>query len=228
MFYIYLYMSISIYTAILWKETRKKTRCSQEIGLIGELQSRAQKKGPMTTLALDNHTRNGSLSTQGGTVHEERGSMSQARYDHVPLACAKYFSVWVLVWPWSYLESHCLGTRSWGACVLLFLLGFHLSFNPHIWFMNRFPQPAQKLCSIYNSLTILSPIFTCTGYRKIRRTNVLIHEIATHSTNKIVIYINPPPHIYVTIDHSQPSPFPEREQISPPGFIVFHFSPPLV
>lgn len=93
MFYIYLYMSISIYTAILWKETRKKTRYSQEIGLIGELQSRAQKKGPTTRLALDNHTRDGSLSTQGGTVHEERGSMSQAHYDHVPLACAKYFSV---------------------------------------------------------------------------------------------------------------------------------------
>lgn len=66
MFYIYLYMSISIYTAILWKETRKKTRYSQEIGLIGELQSRAQKKGAMTTLALDDHTRDGSLSTQGG------------------------------------------------------------------------------------------------------------------------------------------------------------------
>lgn len=31
-------------------------------------------------------------------------------------------------------------------------------------------------------------------------------------------YILIPPHIYVTIDHSQPSPFPEREQISPPWF----------
>lgn len=58
--------------------------------------------------------------------------------------------------------------------------------------MNHLPQPAQKLCSIYNSLNVLSPIFTCTGYRKIRRTNVLIPEIATPS-NKIVIYINSPP-----------------------------------
>lgn len=49
-------MSISIYTAILWKETRKKIKYSQEIGLTGELQSRAQKKGSMKTLALDNHT----------------------------------------------------------------------------------------------------------------------------------------------------------------------------
>lgn len=39
MFYIYIYICLSIYTAILWKEIRKKIRFSQEIGLIGELQS---------------------------------------------------------------------------------------------------------------------------------------------------------------------------------------------
>lgn len=70
MFYIYLYMSISIYiyTAILWKETRKKIQYSQERALIGELQGQAQKKGSMTTLALDNHTWDGSLTTQGGAL----------------------------------------------------------------------------------------------------------------------------------------------------------------
>lgn len=45
MFYIYLYMSISIYTAILWKETKRKIKYSQEVGLIGELQSQAQREG---------------------------------------------------------------------------------------------------------------------------------------------------------------------------------------
>lgn len=32
-------ISIYIYTAILWKEIKKKIKYSQEIGLIGELQS---------------------------------------------------------------------------------------------------------------------------------------------------------------------------------------------
>lgn len=45
MFYIYLYMSISIYTAILWKETKRKIKYSQEVGLIGELQSQVQREG---------------------------------------------------------------------------------------------------------------------------------------------------------------------------------------
>ena len=46
MFYIYIY--IYLYMAILWKETKKKIRFSQEIGLIGEFQSCVQKKGSMT------------------------------------------------------------------------------------------------------------------------------------------------------------------------------------
>lgn len=44
-------MSISIYTAILWKETRKKIKYSQEIGLTGELQSRAQTKGSIKNIS---------------------------------------------------------------------------------------------------------------------------------------------------------------------------------
>lgn len=73
-FYIFLYMSISIsiyiYTAIPWKETWKKIKYSQEIALIGELQGRAQKKGSVTTLALDNHTWAGSHTRRSFALGE--------------------------------------------------------------------------------------------------------------------------------------------------------------
>lgn len=70
-------MSISIDTAILWKETKKKIRYSQEIGLMGALQSRAQKKGSRT-LALDNHTWDEGFSDDMGGLAGVGGSVPAA------------------------------------------------------------------------------------------------------------------------------------------------------
>lgn len=78
-------ISIYIYTAIPWKETWKKIKYSQEIALIGELQGRAQKKGSVTTLALDNHTWAGSLHKAELCIKREAPCL-RASHGRVPLA----------------------------------------------------------------------------------------------------------------------------------------------
>lgn len=159
--------------------------------MIGELQSRLQKKGSMTTLALDNHTWDGWFSdSTGGTWHQERSSVFQGlRWPLCTRFCNTIPCVWVLIWPWSYLHSHTVWGPNPGVLVChCFSWTVHLSFKPHIWLVKHLPPLAQRLCPISSSLNILSPIFLLHSFRKIR-TNVLIHEIATPSTNKIYTYI---------------------------------------
>lgn len=143
--YLYLYMSISIYTAILCKERERKIMFSQEIGLIGALQSWARKKGSMTTLALDNHTWDGWFSDhiggRKGLALGERLRVPQSAtatlhllLQNHSLCAGPHLSMELLK------ESRCLGTRSWGSLCHCFSWTVRLSFRPRIWLAS--PPPS--------------------------------------------------------------------------------------
>lgn len=83
-------MSISIYSAILWKEARKKIKYSQEMGLVGELHTECIRECSGTASALGNHACAGSLRTQRGLRLPRRAPRPRVCYGHVALAFAKY------------------------------------------------------------------------------------------------------------------------------------------